>query len=278
MIDRSFRVAQQHKVLYVVGEGQSGFKKRLPAWIQHHAHEGLGWGELYLKARTIRMGQPDQLAMFIEEMRPYQPMMVVIDTVARAMLGLDENSSRDMSLFIEACNVIQREMNCAVVLVHHTQKAGDQERGSSALRGAADMMLKLSKEDDVLVLEPSKAKEDEDGAHTACFRTVKIEVMLDGKAYQTVVLEPADKVIRQSGDKLSTAQRKILELLSEDLYTEGLKRQEIEAELADSRLSKATLRRALKTLIELKLLCKAGDRLPVSITPEGRTHLAHAQR
>ena len=33
--------------------------------------------------------------------------LVIVDTVARALLGGDENSSTDMGLFVEACDIIR---------------------------------------------------------------------------------------------------------------------------------------------------------------------------
>jgi hypothetical protein len=64
--------------------------------------------------------------------------MVVIDTLARCIVGLDENSSRDMGLAMEALARISEALpGAAIVLVHHTAKAGGL-RGSSAILGAVD--------------------------------------------------------------------------------------------------------------------------------------------
>ena len=46
---------------------------------------------------------------------------------------------------MEPCKAAVRELGCAVILVHHTGKSGDSERGSSAMRGALDTMICIKK-------------------------------------------------------------------------------------------------------------------------------------
>jgi hypothetical protein len=72
-----------------------------------------------------------------------QPVLVVLDTYARSMIGGDENSAKDAGLAIAAIDGLRFRLNTAVLVVHHMGKAGKTERGSGALRGAADTMLEL---------------------------------------------------------------------------------------------------------------------------------------
>ena len=61
----------------------------------------------------------------------------------------DENRAQDIGAFLTPCRKLIREFGCSIVLVHHTgvaQEAKDRARGSSALRGAMDIELKISKE------------------------------------------------------------------------------------------------------------------------------------
>lgn len=77
--------------------------------------------------------------------------LVVIDTLAKSMSG-DENSAKDMGLALLCAEAIKYD-GCAVVLVHHLNKAkplpGEQldpalgMRGSSALEGAYDEVLSM---------------------------------------------------------------------------------------------------------------------------------------
>ncbi len=87
------------------------------------------------------------------------PALWIFDTMARCMPGGDENSAQDVGQVIAAADLIRQQSHAAVLLVHHTQKAGELERGSSALRGAADSMFLLKNEDGVLTLENTKQKD-----------------------------------------------------------------------------------------------------------------------
>lgn len=69
--------------------------------------------------------------------------LLKIDTLARGMSigGLDENSTADMGAYIAGLDRIRRRFPSMQAAVHHTDKLGKSERGSSALRGACDLML-----------------------------------------------------------------------------------------------------------------------------------------
>jgi hypothetical protein len=48
-----------------------------------------------------------------------------------------------MGKVLHSCRLVANSLGCAVILVHHTNKSGSIERGSSALRGAMDFMIKI---------------------------------------------------------------------------------------------------------------------------------------
>ena len=70
---------------------------------------------------------------------------VVVDTLARALAGGDENSAKDMGAFIANVDVIRARTGAAVMIVHHSGKdASKGARGSSALRAAVDTELEIA--------------------------------------------------------------------------------------------------------------------------------------
>jgi hypothetical protein len=70
--------------------------------------------------------------------------LVIIDTLARAMPGKDESSSKDMGLAVEDCGAIQAATGATVLLCHHPGKdASRGSRGSSALPGAIDTGIEM---------------------------------------------------------------------------------------------------------------------------------------
>jgi hypothetical protein len=90
--------------------------------------------------------------------------VLIIDTLARAAAGLDENSSREMGQVIEAASRLQREVGGLVVLVHHTGKDGSKgPRGHSSLLAALDAAIRVDQKGNRRTWTLDKAKDAEDG-------------------------------------------------------------------------------------------------------------------
>ena len=65
----------------------------------------------------------------------------MIDTLSRSMRGVDENTAKDMGIFVDNCERIGRHFGCIVIVVHHAGKNADNgAKGSIALPAAADVM------------------------------------------------------------------------------------------------------------------------------------------
>ena len=114
---------------------------------------------LYVYPEALNLLDVVSVAHFIRLVQPAAPTLILHDTFARCMVGGDENSAGDVGRAIAACDLIRRETGATVSLIHHTGKNGDAERGSSALRGAADTMLKLTDSGGELRLEADKQKD-----------------------------------------------------------------------------------------------------------------------
>jgi hypothetical protein len=69
--------------------------------------------------------------------------LVIIDTFARASVGLEENSASDVGKAIAKFDMVRRATGAGLIVVHHTGKGGSAggARGSSALNGALDTEL-----------------------------------------------------------------------------------------------------------------------------------------
>ncbi|MEO0562207.1 MAG: AAA family ATPase, partial [Chloroflexota bacterium] len=156
IIDTALSIAQEHPVVYMALEGEGGVPSRIDAWCQHNRR---GEGDLVLALGTVNFFEDADLDTFLGVIGTVQPKLVVVDTLARSMVGADENSTRDMTRFTAQCSRIMRTLNCAVVLVHHTGKQGDYERGSSVLRGAADSMIALIDDDEFIQVKCTKSSE-----------------------------------------------------------------------------------------------------------------------
>lgn len=71
--------------------------------------------------------------------------MVIIDALADVMEG-DENSKQDTQPVFTALRRIAETTNAAIIVIHHSNKKGGY-RGSSAIKGALDLMVKIESEE-----------------------------------------------------------------------------------------------------------------------------------
>lgn len=72
--------------------------------------------------------------------------LVIIDALTDIMDG-DENSKQDVQPVFTAVRKIAETTGAAIVIIHHSNKAGGY-RGSSAIKGALDLMVKIESEAD----------------------------------------------------------------------------------------------------------------------------------
>jgi hypothetical protein len=135
---------KQGPVIYISGEGRSGFSIRLEAWMTNAGVDDLPGFHLFPETLPLLDGR--HAPAFAELCAKMRPALVVIDTLARSMVGGDENSTRDMGVLMDSVDLIRKACEAHVLLVHHTTKGGDGYRGSSALEGAADTMLQVQVE------------------------------------------------------------------------------------------------------------------------------------
>lgn len=165
------REVQQVAVLYTAAEGVRGMGRRIRAWQHKHGLAGVD-APFRLLAASVNLTEPEQAAKLIRtamaaaEAEGCRIGLVVIDTVARAMAGADENSAQDMGRFIAGLDAIKAEVGCAVLGIHHSGKDATRgARGSSAFLGAMDMLARVERSElgDTVTLTVEKQKEDEEG-------------------------------------------------------------------------------------------------------------------
>lgn len=130
-------------VVYVAAEGVLGCKARTKAWTQHN---GIGPRESICWVReAVPLNSASAVDDFSTQVREYAdtPVLIVFDTLSRCNAGADENSSRDMSRIVDAVDRIRDAFDCTVLLVHHSGKSGESERGSNAVRAGVDVMMSV---------------------------------------------------------------------------------------------------------------------------------------
>ncbi len=112
----------------------------------------------------------------------------MIDTLARAFGGGNENASEDMGAFITAAGAIQQRYDSALLVVHHAGKDATKGlRGHSSLLGAVDTELEIIRIEDAPkgILHISKQKDGEDGQRMG-FQMVTVDIGTSALGFESV--------------------------------------------------------------------------------------------
>jgi hypothetical protein len=243
-------------VVYVAAEGGAGLGERLRAWKLMHQIDVIADGWFVLEAlNLLDQADVDEFLAALAAV-PVTPVLLIFDTLARCLLGGDENSAKDMGIAVAACDRIGRALNCTVLVVHHTGKSGEIERGSTALRGAADTMLTLAKDGDLVTIVCTKQKNAPE------FLPVGLRLVPVDHNDSCVLKDAPARASELAGNKLIALQTLAYFARDGASYTRWL---------GATKLEERTFLRARKELIDDKYVQKEGEgrRQPYLVTPEG---------
>jgi len=141
---------RQGGVLYVAAEDQHGMRGRVAALRREHGDADnfalvAGVSDLLNKGSA-------HLKRLKAAVKDRRPSLVIIDTLAMAFPGLEENSAEGMSRVVAVARSLTR-WGAAVILIHHDTKDGQQglPRGHSLLNGALDVSVHLTRGEDDIV-------------------------------------------------------------------------------------------------------------------------------
>ncbi|EOV8739071.1 AAA family ATPase [Acinetobacter baumannii] len=136
---------KQSKVAYINLEDIYGMGNRLHAYQER---KGLIPDNDFLNYEiSLNFKEKDHVEELINSIKEYAPNcgLVCIDTLAQSANGIDENSSTDMGMVIGKLKKLSSELNCLVLIVHHSGKTqGSGLRGHSSLLGAVDCAIEIS--------------------------------------------------------------------------------------------------------------------------------------
>jgi hypothetical protein len=139
------RTTTAGRVLYVVAEGVGGLGKRVDAWLKQHDIDRPKLAALTWLTQAVNLSDwsaVEGLARIVDELKPS---LIVLDTLARCMVGADENAAKDMGNVVAALDRLRDVCGSCVVPVHHMGKnAAAGARGSNALLGAVDTAVEMT--------------------------------------------------------------------------------------------------------------------------------------
>lgn len=162
MSDLAFHVAQGKKyngrrvekgnVLYLSLEGKRGIKNRIAAYKMENNVDIDGFLMMPCQVDFINSEEdvPQLVDLIISANKKFNSniKLIVIDTLARALGGGDENSGIDMGTLVKHSDLIRQYTNAHICFIHHTGKDKARgARGHSSLRAAVDTEIEVSRED-----------------------------------------------------------------------------------------------------------------------------------
>jgi hypothetical protein len=199
------REVRQGNVLHVYAEGIRGVPQRVQAWERANGTRLRNVAFLPQAVPLLQEGAVDQLLTTIRDQMG-DVVFIIIDTLARAMSGGDENSTQDMGRMVEAADRLKRETGAAVWFAHHTNRLGEY-RGNTALLAGLDNAATIEKKPDgSVVIESLKSKDLEPFAPI----TLLLEKFEGSVA---LVSEDAVSKVERLRNNLSPAAHELLEVL-----------------------------------------------------------------
>lgn len=202
-------------VFYVGAEDQSGLRQRVHALrLQRGPAPELQVVEGVSDLFNPETGQADALRALVAE---HTPALIVLDTVAAAFPGMDENTSQDMGRVVAFARELAAH-GAAVMLIHHDSKARDgTPRGHSILNGALDVAIQLDPRDGEGVIRGKLAKNRNgpcDGALAFRITAPVIGQDEDGDAITAPLAAELDKAeAAQRGPRVSPTEKRALDVL-----------------------------------------------------------------
>jgi len=179
---------KQGFVVYLGCEGGEGLKKRVVAFkLKNDLMATPLDFDLITEPINLRTTE-DYVDCLIELYKDKNPALMVVDTLAQAMVGGDENSPDAMGQVLAKANRLRKALKCHVMLVHHAGKDHKKgARGHSSLRGAIDTEIRIAEN----VAYTEKQRDMEKGKKLKfSLKQVVIKQDADGRDITSCVIEP----------------------------------------------------------------------------------------
>lgn len=215
----------QGVVVYVALEGSFGVRNRIEAL--KRAGKMDASTPLFLCFAPVSLLEPGNAARLAESVKQAAAesdlpcRLVILDTLARAMAGGDENSSKDMTLAVASIDAIRAATGAHVCVVHHCGKdEAKGARGHSSLRAAVDTEIEVSRPDgkEISTVRITKQRDLPIGQPMPfSLETVTLGIGRRGKPVTSCVVHHEDSMMasngKKTGRKLTCSDEEILQFL-----------------------------------------------------------------
>ena len=222
---------KQGTVFYVAAEDAYGMQGRVQALAQRQGHKS---DFRLIEGISDLSEESDHLEWLAEQVAEQRPSLIVIDTLAMAFPGLEENDAQAMNRVIAVGKMLAIH-DAAVVFIHHGTKAdGSTPRGHSVFNGALDVSMRLAKGDDGIIRGTLKKNKRGTTDRDIAFRIRVEDFGLDDDGDPITAAVAEELTAREAArmPKLSASQRAALDVLEGLEEDEGTVSNERWAEVA----------------------------------------------
>jgi hypothetical protein len=206
---------KQGPVVWVAAEAAGSMRNRAKAYAQARGLV-LEHVPLWVVEQSISLMSPEDTDGLLRCVKSKEPCLIIVDTLAAASGGGNENSGENMNTIIENCRKLHAETGALVMLIHHTGKdASRGARGWSGLKAAMHTELSIYHQDGstLRVMESTKQRDTVDGERYP-FRLEVVALDMDG--LESCVIDPLDSaVLDKDGVQLGGTQRIVFDALHE---------------------------------------------------------------
>jgi len=224
------RKVKQGAVVFVALERRKLVERRAIAFRKKYGLDDLPWaivGGVYDFRNPKSVTSIIAIVKEVECEIGQEVVLIVIDTLSRALCGGDENSSKDMGTIVAATSVLQTETSAHVLWIHHIPiEGGERLRGHGALLGALDTTIHVFKEPDgrrtATVIKANDSQEGEGVAFT--LDSIPIGEDAEENTTTAPVVVPAEGGPRRQppkSERLTKAAQIALRALAEALDEQG---------------------------------------------------------
>jgi len=142
------RATQHGVVLWLALESAAGLRRRVLANIKHTGQLAGLFADITDPVALLQAGDAAAIIETAEAARTEageSVALIVVDTLARAIAGGDENDGGDIGVLIRHCDEIRKATGATVLLIHHSGKDSTRgARGHSSLRAAVDTEIEIT--------------------------------------------------------------------------------------------------------------------------------------
>ncbi len=214
---------KQGGVVYIAGEGFAGLSRRIKALELKYNCTAKNLLISQAPAALMHEKSAKDVQVEIEKICP-DAALVIIDTLHRNFGSGDENSSKDFGIFTNNIDKYIRINGKTVLVVHHSGHGNaDRGRGSSSIKASMDIEYKVAKEQDIVTMSNTKAK-DIDEPEPLNFKIISKPLGSwmdeDGDVLTSVILEATNATAKTAS--LKPRDLDVLNELKQEIADNGI--------------------------------------------------------